>query len=107
MSKKTFKGGIDSLLEQPEPRIKRAIERTKKKLSAPLDKIPTSQLGLKEDETRATFIVKKEALKKLKEIAYWDRTTLKDIIEDALEEAVKKYVKLRGELRPIPDKKKR
>lgn len=49
----------------------------------------TAYAGLKKDWTRATFIVKKEHLEKVKAVAYWDRKKLKDVIADALESYLK------------------
>ncbi len=46
--------------------------------------IKTSQQGLPADWTRATFIVRKDILEKLKDFAYTDRRTMKDIINEAL-----------------------
>lgn len=48
------------------------------------NKASNSQKGLPEGWTRATFIVKKDYVEKLKEISYWERVTIKDLINDAL-----------------------
>jgi len=48
-------------------------------------KVKTSEFGLQADWTRATFIVKKEHLEKIKALAYWDRRKVKDIVDEALE----------------------
>ncbi len=45
----------------------------------------SSQEGLKEGWTRATFILKKEHLEKIKAVAYWDRKKVKQVIDEALE----------------------
>jgi hypothetical protein len=54
---------------------------------------PSVEEGLNEEETRATFIIKKELLEKVKDIAYWERVRIKDVINLALEKVVKKYDK--------------
>lgn len=54
---------------------------------------PSVEEGLNEEETRATFIVKKELLEKVKDIAYWERVRIKDVVNLALEKVVKKYDK--------------
>ena len=99
MSKKSFTGGLDSLLgDQPQrPKRGRPVTQTK-------EITKSSQEGTKEGETRATFIVKEGLLEKLKAIAYWDRMLIKDVIASALEEAVNKYEKKNGEIKPIPKK---
>ena len=44
----------------------------------------TTQEGLKEGWTRATFIVRQSHLEKVKAVAYWDRKQLKEVIDEAL-----------------------
>jgi hypothetical protein len=44
----------------------------------------TSQEGLKEGWTRATFILRKDYLEKLKSISYWQRRRIKEVIDEAL-----------------------
>lgn len=45
---------------------------------------PSVKSGLRDGYTRATIIVKEEYIDKLKEVAYRDRSTLKDVIGQAL-----------------------
>ena len=99
MSKKDFTGGLNSLLgDQPEkPKRGRPVTQTK-------EITKSSQEGTKEKETRATFIVNEDLLEKLKAIAYWDRILIKDVINTALQEAVVKYEKKNGDIKPIPKK---
>lgn len=49
----------------------------------------TSEAGLKAEWTRATFIVKKEHLEKIKAMAYWERKKVKDVMEEALDSFIK------------------
>ena len=95
MSKKNFSGGLNSLLgeSQNKPKVGRPITQTKVITKS-------SQQGTKESETRATFIVKEELLDKVKDIAYWDRKLIKDVINSALED----YIKAKGIIKPIPNK---
>ena len=44
----------------------------------------TSQEGLKDGWIRATFILRKDYLEKLKAIAYWERKRIKEVIDEAL-----------------------
>ena len=44
----------------------------------------TSQKGLKDGWTRATFIMRKDHLEKLKSFSYWQRRKIKDVIDEAL-----------------------
>jgi len=44
----------------------------------------TSQQGLQDGWTRATFILRKDYLEKLKALAYWERKKIKEVIDEAL-----------------------
>jgi len=44
----------------------------------------TSQQGLKEGWTRATFILRKDHLEKIKSLSYWERKKIKEVVDDAL-----------------------
>jgi hypothetical protein len=44
----------------------------------------TSQEGLKDGWTRATFILRRDYLEKLKASAYWERKKIKEMIDEAL-----------------------
>ena len=101
MSKKDFKGGFTDLLGDNKP-VKKKVGRPKDQTKRKPDK--TSQEGTKNDETRATFIVKEELLDKVKALAYRDRVLIKDVVNTALQETVAKYEKKNGEIKPIPKK---
>jgi hypothetical protein len=51
--------------------------------------ISTTQRGLHDGWTRATFILKKNHLEKTKELAYRERKTIKEVIDEALESYLK------------------
>ncbi|HZK83361.1 MAG TPA: hypothetical protein VFC58_01525 [Desulfosporosinus sp.] len=55
------------------PTIKREIEKS-------------SQEGLPENWTRATFILREDLLKRLKDYSYTDRRSLKEIINEMIED---------------------
>ncbi len=79
MSKKDFKGGLNTLLGEdkaPEP-AKREIAKT-------------SQIGTKPGETRATFIINEDTLEDLKALAWYERKTIKQVLNEALEGHFKK-----------------
>ena len=46
--------------------------------------IKTSQRGLQKGWTRNTFILRKGYLEKIKALAYWERKTIKDVVDEAL-----------------------
>jgi len=49
-----------------------------------IDSNKTSQQGLKEGWTRATFILRKNHLEKIKSVSYWERKRIKEVIDEAL-----------------------
>lgn len=67
----------------------------KKKVGRPVTQTKvihkTSEVGTREHETRATFIVNESLLHKMKAIAYWDRLQIKEVINQAFVSAVEKY----------------
>jgi excisionase family DNA binding protein len=63
--------------------------------------IKSSQEGVKENETRATFIVNEEQLEMLKAIAYWEKVPLKNVINKALDEYINKAT-----IKPRPEEAK-
>lgn len=80
MSKKGFKAGFDSLLgggEAPAKQNHETAEVPKKR--GPKQK--PENFG----DVRATFIVKEDHLTKLKALGYWDRKSIKEVINEALE----------------------
>lgn len=46
--------------------------------------IKTTQRGLQDGWTRATFILRKDYLEKLKASAHWERKTIKEVIDEAM-----------------------
>ncbi|HYH15272.1 MAG TPA: hypothetical protein VD794_08630 [Flavisolibacter sp.] len=60
--------------------------------------------GLKEGEERRTYIVNADVAEKLDAIAYWDRLTIKEVVNTALADYAAKYEKKNGPIRPVPKK---
>lgn len=71
-----------------------------KSSSVAIKAVKTSQQGLVEGWTRATFIIKQNHCEKLKALAYWDRKTVKEVIEEALHAYLKNK-----KVKAIPTKK--
>ena len=46
--------------------------------------VKTTQRGLHDGWTRATFILRMNHLEKLKALAYWERKTIKKVVDEAL-----------------------
>lgn len=81
-------GGLRSLLGEPPAQHEPAHEEKPSPAPAPL---PTAEP--EETIVRATFIVEKELLNKIKDIAYWERLTQKDLMREAMEDLIEKYNK--------------
>ena len=81
-------GGLRSLLGELPAQHEPAQEEKPSPAPAPL---PTAEP--EETIVRATFIVEKELLKKIKDIAYWERLTQKDLLREAMEDLIEKYNK--------------
>ena len=96
-------GGLDSLLgEQPQGQPKGKKTGRPKTSTRIIEK--SSQEGIRDGYTRATFIVNEALLDKFKAIAYWDRALIKNMINTALEDYVTRYEKTNGSVKPIPKK---
>lgn len=79
MNDKLLKDHLDYVKETPsKPKRGRPTEIKR-------DITKTSQSGLREGLTRATFIIREDTLDKLKERAYTDRKKLKDLVSEALD----------------------
>ena len=96
MSKKDFTGGLGTVLGETAT-VGRGRPKGSKTTHREITK--TSQEGTKENETRATFIVNKDQLEKLKAISYWDRLKIKDVVAKAFEEFLTRYEKKSGEIK--------
>lgn len=46
--------------------------------------IETTKQGLQDGWTRATFILRKHHLEEIKALAYWERKTIKEVMDEAL-----------------------
>ena len=82
--------GSSRLGENPLEWIKKSIsnkEKNKRSTQSGISKqktVKASKIGLKKGWTRATFVIEESVFEKAKDLAYWDRKKLKDVINDAL-----------------------
>lgn len=106
MAKKDFTGGLSSLIGETPSEQKEQTKTIGRPVTQAKEITKTSQIGTKEAETRATFIVNEGLLEKVKAIAYWDRVQIKDVVGDALMAYVAQYEKKNGALKNIPSKGK-
>lgn len=102
MTKKSFSGGLNSLLV--ETKAFEQVQTLPKLKSHKKEITKTSQIGTKEKETRATFIVNEYLLDKMKALAYWDRVLIKNIVNQAFEEYIVRHEKKNGEIKNVPQK---
>ena len=106
-TKKDFTGGLSSLLGENEPPESEEKKNTGRSVVRAKEITKTSQIGTKEEEIRATFIVNESALEKVKAIAYWDRVQIKDVIADALTIYINQYEMRNGPIQSVLSKGKR
>jgi len=84
MSKKKIEGlgdqAVSKFFEPPEglPEVERTKVGRPRTIYREYEK--TSQEGLRDGYTRATYIVREDLHKKLKDYAYTERETLKDVV---------------------------
>ena len=96
----------DMLLATPkrQEEIRQFVEIPVEAPPPPQSEVASIKKGLKNDETRATFIVRENLLEKLKAVAYWERLNIKDVINEALDRYVGAYERQNGDLKEIPKK---
>lgn len=83
---KNFNKGIDSIILGSSNKPKTASGGKRGRPKTNFKKVEkTSEQGTKENETRATFIVAKDQLEKIKAVAFWERTSIKDVLGAALD----------------------
>lgn len=102
MAKKTFKGGIDSLLGDNTTKQTTRKKETRGRPRTNFKKVERSaEDGTKEGETRYTVLIKIDTLEKLKAIAYMSgtaegRKTIKDVVAEMSEQYVDRFEKKHG-----------
>lgn len=86
---KDFTSGLATILGE-------APSKSKRKDASDIKKVITksSQIGTKENETRATFIVSEQQLESIKALAYWERLSIKELIAHMIEY----YLETKGEI---------
>ena len=94
MAKKTFKSGLDSLLQTTRPAAPAEVPQTPRPTptaetlaatAAPPPAPIITPADTPQAETRATFIVDAQQLEQLRAYAYWERLQLKEALYQALE----------------------
>lgn len=88
MKKKSFKGGLDSILEGVFTNSDRPNS--------------VQSLQKKEKYSRQLYTVKISSIENMKKIAYWNQKTIKHIVNSAIDRYIDEYIKKNDELKPIP-----
>ncbi len=83
MSKKDFSGGLSTVLGEDK-----APETTRRGVTK-RGVTKTSQIGTKPNETRATFIINEDILEDLKALAWFERKSIKQALNEALQGYIK------------------
>ena len=88
MSKKSFTGVLNTMLgevQEPDaPKKKKGSRPTTS--TSKTEKATQEARESKPKEIRATFIVREDLLEQLKDLAYWNRVTIKDVLNTFLQE---------------------
>jgi len=79
MAKKSFSGGLNTILGE--------IGNDKTTTSA---KTTSKVLDHILDDTRVTFVLPEELVEKLRAVAYWKRMHIRQVVEEALTDYIKK-----------------
>jgi hypothetical protein len=58
-----------------------------------------------EGDIRRTYLVNKDLSEKIESISYWERSSIKDIVNEAFNMLITKYEKSKGEVEPKPPSK--
>jgi hypothetical protein len=104
MGKKTFTTSTSTILNKvQEPQVKEGTRTDRgeapevQRAGRPRNRrTSTSQQGLREGLTRMTFIVSQEKQDKLKFISYNERLSLREILDEAIDDYINKYEDLTG-----------
>ena len=92
MSKKSFTGVLNTMLgevQEPDaPKKKKGSRPTTS--TSKTEKATQEARESKPKEIRATFIVREDLLEQLKDLAYWNRVTIKDVLNTFLIEVFNK-----------------
>lgn len=101
MGKKTFTSSTSTILNRVQEA--RVEEQTKqagdesRQMGRPRNRrTSTSQQGLRDGLTRMTFIVSQEHQDKLKYISYNERLSIREILDEAIEDYLNKYEEQAG-----------
>ena len=87
-------------VQEEAQKSKQSIHNTQSKHSKQKKPLKSSKTGLKDGWTRATFIVKESLLEKAKDLAYWERKKIQEVIDDALCSYISKK-----KIKPRPNRK--
>ena len=100
MGKKTFTATTGEILNRvQEARVEEQTKPTgeSSQMGRPRNRrTSTSQQGLRDGLTRMTFIVSQEHQDKLKFISYNERLSIREILDEAIEDYINKYEQVVG-----------
>lgn len=100
MGKKTFTTSTSTILTKvQEARVEEQTKQTEdsRQMGRPRNRrTSTSQQGLRDGLTRMTFIVSQEHQDKLKYISYNERLSIREILDEAIEDYLNKYEEQAG-----------
>lgn len=91
--KKDFAQGLKALTNPQEPKQPKNAE-----------KVHSTKVGLRDGEIRATFIVREDLLETLRSVSFWERTTIRELMEEMMSDYLNAYEAKTGKkIKPIPE----
>lgn len=107
MSKKTFTSSTSTILNKvQETQVREETRKEQEEVQSPRQmgrprnrRTSTSQQGLRDGLTRMTFIISQEKQDKLKFISYNERLSLREILDEAIEDYLNKYEEHTGPIK--------
>jgi hypothetical protein len=96
-AKKELPQEIEESLQVSE-QLKELLNKERTKDTGRPKKGYSPEIGTKQDETRATFIVNKMSLRKIKYISLMETKQIKAVVKDALSDYIAKWEKENGKI---------
>ncbi len=62
----------------------------------------SSEKGTIPGDKRKTYIVNSESAAKIEAIAYWDRRSIKEVVNDAFSKYINEWERKNGKVKPMP-----
>lgn len=82
-------------------KVKASVGRPPRTDGRNADNVPATIKGTKQGDKRKTYIVNEALAGKIDAIAYWQRDSVKDVVNEAFTDRVAKYEKKNGPVKTV------